>query len=532
MPWINRVFEMLGIIYREREVPAKVLASIDKKKKKKKASAKNVMAEAESKKRKGAAVAQAPAKKKKTGALVIAPAVSSAGSAGVASAGSEDIQSSSVPSMDVRVTSGGVHGSPVALLRPVRGALSGAELPKASAAPACSLHGAASVVEQPEASAADPMPGIFGGLYSSSEEGAEVVLEHAPLSPAVVALSLAVVAPSLAPEVVLVEQAPVAQSSSSPPPARPLAEEIRPFGPSPHDGAKTSAQGARQVAQPWLFMSDVMAGLLTSEERAAAASGYHTAVVMDERCTREVFDRDATIEALKAENECLEGEKGGLANSLAALRLSLAEKEQEKEALRADVAKAQDAEVLSAEQAIVAEFGGKTSAPPEEDSVYALASWLKRHLAKLPGLINGCTDYEALAGVANYAKLLVHGGCTHTEIIPEGVLPGPKELAETSLGLQKTLRNFIGYFWAPFGRPAAQKLVEEKRAKDAQKSLAGRPPPVPCSATAGGASATDGAPVGATIGGGDGRRPQAPSPPTVDAGSVPGTSAAAEAPKV
>ena len=43
--------------------------------------------------------------------------------------------------------------------------------------------------------------------------------------------------------------------------------------------------------------------------------------------------------------------KGGLSNSLAALRLSLAEKEQEKEALRADLAKARDAEALSVEQA-------------------------------------------------------------------------------------------------------------------------------------------------------------------------------------
>ena len=68
--------------------------------------------------------------------------------------------------------------------------------------------------------------------------------------------------------------------------------------------------------------------------------------------------------------------------------------------------------------------------------------------------------------------------------------------------------------------------------QDAQKSLAGRPPSVPRSATAGGASATAGAPVGATIGGGDGRRPQAPCPPTVDAGSVPGTSAVADAPEV
>ena len=61
---------------------------------------------------------------------------------------------------------------------------------------------------------------------------------------------------------------------------------------------------------------------------------------MEEHCTREVFDRDTAIEALKAENERQEGEKGGLSNSLAALRLSLAEKGQEKEALRADLAKA------------------------------------------------------------------------------------------------------------------------------------------------------------------------------------------------
>ena len=107
------------------------------------------------------------------------------------------------------------------------------------------------------------------------------------------------------PEAVLAEQAPAARPSSSPPPARPLAEEIRPFGPSPHDMAETSAQGARQAVQPGLFMSksvwctflcllsspgsfvfvlyqvlmlrtycfvgDVMAGLLTMEERAAAA---------------------------------------------------------------------------------------------------------------------------------------------------------------------------------------------------------------------------------------------------------------------
>ena len=106
MPRLNRVFEEVRIIYREREVPAEVLASIEKKKKK--AYAKNVTAEAESKKRKGAVGSRAPVKKKKkSGAPLIAPALSSAGSAGAASAGSEDIESSSAPSADARVASRG-----------------------------------------------------------------------------------------------------------------------------------------------------------------------------------------------------------------------------------------------------------------------------------------------------------------------------------------------------------------------------------------------------------------------------------------
>jgi len=131
---------------------------------------------------------------------------------------------------------------------------------------------------------------------------------------------------------------------------------------------------------------------------------------------------------------------------------------------RLDSVKVVLATTVSQYRATVAGFGGETSAPLEEDSVYALASWLKRHLAKLPDLLNGCTDYGALAGVTNYAKLLVRDGCTHTESIPGGVLPGPEVLGETSPGLRKSLRNFIGYFWAPFGRLAARKLAEEKRA--------------------------------------------------------------------
>ena len=127
--------------------------------------------------------------------------------------------------MDVRVASGEDRGSSVAPVCPVSGAVSGAGRPEAGAAPARSLHGATIFTEQLEASAVDPLPDIFGGLYSSSKEGAEVALQHAPSSPAVVAPSSAPAADVGQPEVVLAEQAPAAQSSSSPPPARPWAEE-------------------------------------------------------------------------------------------------------------------------------------------------------------------------------------------------------------------------------------------------------------------------------------------------------------------
>ena len=139
-------------------------------------------------------------------------------------------------------------------MRPVRGAVSGAGSPEASAALARSSHGAVSVGEQPEGSATEPMPDILGGLCSSSEEGAEAILRHAPSSPTIVAPSPVSMADVGQLEAVLAEQALAARSSSSPPPVRPLAEEIRPFGPSPHDMAETSAQGARQAAQPGLFM--------------------------------------------------------------------------------------------------------------------------------------------------------------------------------------------------------------------------------------------------------------------------------------
>lgn len=108
-------------------------------------------------------------------------------------------------------------------------------------------------------------------------------------------------------------------------------------------------------------------------------------------------------------------------------------------AKRLDSIKGALATIMGQYRVTVAEFEGKTSALLEEDNAFALASWLKRHLAKLPGLINGCPDFGALAGVMDYAKILERGGCSHTESIPEGRLPSLEHL-------RKTLRNFIVYF--------------------------------------------------------------------------------------
>ena len=121
---------------------------------------------------------------------------------------------------------------------------------KTSAALARSSHGVMSVGEQPEGSAVEPMPDVLGGLCSSSKEDTEAILRHALSSPAVAVPSPVPAADVGQPKAVLAEQAPAARPSSSPPPARPLAEEIR-----PRDMAETSAQGARQAGQPSLFMS-------------------------------------------------------------------------------------------------------------------------------------------------------------------------------------------------------------------------------------------------------------------------------------
>ena len=76
MPWLNHVFEELGIHHKEHKVPMKVLKSIEDKAKK--VVAKNNTAVAESKKRRGSRAAKAVNKKRKTRA---ASAIASIGTA-------------------------------------------------------------------------------------------------------------------------------------------------------------------------------------------------------------------------------------------------------------------------------------------------------------------------------------------------------------------------------------------------------------------------------------------------------------------
>ena len=133
--------------------------------------------------------------------------------------------------------------------------MSGVGRPKTGVALARSSHGATSVGERPEDSAAEPMPDVLSGLCSSSEEDTEAILRHVPPSSATVAPSPEPAADVGRLEAALAEEALAARPSSSPPPAGLLAEEVRPFGPSPHDTVETSAQRARQAALPGLFMS-------------------------------------------------------------------------------------------------------------------------------------------------------------------------------------------------------------------------------------------------------------------------------------
>ena len=136
--------------------------------------------------------------------------------------------------------------------------MSGIGRPESGVIPAHPSHGATSVGDRPEDSAAEPMPDVLGRLCSSSEEDTEAVPRRVPSPSATVALSPAPAANVGRPEAAPTEEALVARPSSSPPPTGPLAGEVCPLGPSSYDAAETSAQRARQAALPGLFMSKLV----------------------------------------------------------------------------------------------------------------------------------------------------------------------------------------------------------------------------------------------------------------------------------
>lgn len=85
MPRLNRVFEEMGIKYGDRNVPSKILKSIEEKASKA-AAATNTTACTESKKRKAAGVRKAPSKKHRV-----------AGSSRAVTTGSDEGEAESMP---------------------------------------------------------------------------------------------------------------------------------------------------------------------------------------------------------------------------------------------------------------------------------------------------------------------------------------------------------------------------------------------------------------------------------------------------
>jgi hypothetical protein len=123
--------------------------------------------------------------------------------------------------------------------------------------------------------------------------------------------------------------------------------------------------------------------------------------------------------------------------------------------------------LLTAEgyKAAVEGFGGSTSALPEEASAFNLLTWLRVHVEKIPSFVGGAVDIAALASATNFAKVLMRGGCTHATEVWDEDFRDVSALGETSDSLRKCLCNFMGKFWAPFGRAVARRMAEDRRAK-------------------------------------------------------------------
>lgn len=123
--------------------------------------------------------------------------------------------------------------------------------------------------------------------------------------------------------------------------------------------------------------------------------------------------------------------------------------------------------MLTAEtyKAAIEKYGGATSDLPTEATTFNLLSWLKTHVEKFASVMGGVADFGALAGVTNFAKMLISKGCTHATALEPEALADPSALGETSEELQRLTRNFMHSFWYQFGRLTARKMAEDVREK-------------------------------------------------------------------
>jgi hypothetical protein len=82
----------------------------------------------------------------------------------------------------------------------------------------------------------------------------------------------------------------------------------------------------------------------------------------------------------------------------------------------------------------------------------------------LPEFVGGDVDFGALVVVNSFARLLRRGGYSHTEVVTKEEFSSLEDVGEASLGLRKSVRNFISSFWIRFGQAEANKMAEARRA--------------------------------------------------------------------
>lgn len=86
-------------------------------------------------------------------------------------------------------------------------------------------------------------------------------------------------------------------------------------------------------------------------------------------------------------------------------------------------------------------------------------------MEKLLAFVGGLVDFGALAGTTNFAKMLAHGRCSHTDGIRKEKTREPSVLGPTSDSLRKSIRNIMSSFWVFLGRATAKQMAEDRRAE-------------------------------------------------------------------